>query len=272
MYRTATYPVRLLPDFIIVGTMRGGTTSLYNYLIEHPNIGSASMKEVHFFDNNYQKGMVWYRAQFPSSLQKYYSQSLRKQVYITGEASPYYIFHPHAPGRIAAALPNVKLIALLRNPVDRAFSHYSHQVERGFEQLSFEEALDCEEERTVEETKKLALSGDYASYNHLHYTYLARGNYIGQLSVWMSLFPKEQFLLIKSEDFYKDTPAVLKQALDFLNVPYAHLKENKDEYKQYNSYTHTKMDDATRERLVAYYQPYNARLYEFLGRDFGWDR
>lgn len=270
-YRTITYPLRLMPDFIIIGVMRGGTTSLYNYLIEHSNIGSASMKEVHFFDNNFPKGLTWYRSQFPSYLHKYYRSRILKQDFITGEASPYYIFHPHAPKRIAASLPHVKLIALLRNPVDRAYSHYSHQVERGYEKLSFEEALLREEERTAGEGTKLAMREDYFSYNYLHYTYLARGIYVDQLQTWMNLFRREQILLIKSEDFYQDTPAILKQILVFLNVPNARLKEQKEEYQQYNSYTHTKMDPATRKRLIAYYEPHNARLYQLLGRDFGWD-
>src|SRR5690242_9212671 len=110
-YREITSPIRLMPNFIIIGVQKGGTTSLYNYLIEHTNIVPASMKEVHFFDRNYQKGPSWYRAHFPSFMHKYYAETLCRRHFLTGEASPYYLFHPHAPRRIAQLLPQVKLIA-----------------------------------------------------------------------------------------------------------------------------------------------------------------
>ncbi len=117
-FRASTHSLRLMPDFIIIGAMRGGTTSLYSYLTEHPSIGSAYMKEIHFFDVFFNKGLYWYRSQFPSSVQKYYAEHVQKRSFITGEASPYYLFHPHAPKRIAKTLPQVKLIVLLRNPVN----------------------------------------------------------------------------------------------------------------------------------------------------------
>ncbi len=155
-FRATTNPMRLMPDFIIIGAMRGGTTSLYSYLTEHPNIGPAYMKEVHFFDVYFHKGLPWYRAQFPSTVQKYYTERVQKQNFITGEASPYYLFHPHAPRRIARLLPHVKLIVQLRNPVSRAYSHYYHEVNGGHEKLSFAEAIDREEDRIGKETEKLA--------------------------------------------------------------------------------------------------------------------
>ena len=110
------------PDFIIIGAQRSGTTSLYNYLIEHQNIKSTSQKEIHYFDNNYDKGLTWYSKKFPS---------IRKGIEITGEASPYYIFHPHAVNRISKDFPNVKLIVLLRNPIERAYSHYCMAIKKG---------------------------------------------------------------------------------------------------------------------------------------------
>src|SRR5205823_10005526 len=180
-FRATTNPLRLMPDFIIIGTMRGGTTSLYSYLTAHPYIGSAYMKEVHFFDVYYSKGLPWYRAQFPSSVQKYYAERVQKQSFITGEASPYYLFHPHAPKRIAKILPQVKLIVLLRNPVSRAYSHYYHEVTGGHEKLSFEEAIACEEERIGKEAEQLAQNEQYVSYKHRHFSYLARGIYVDQL-------------------------------------------------------------------------------------------
>ena len=272
-FRATTNPLRLMPDFIIIGTMRGGTTSLYSYLTEHPNIGPAYMKEVHFFDVYFSKGLHWYRAQFPSSVQKYYTERVQKQNFITGEASPYYLFHPHAPKRIAKTLPQVKLIVLLRNPVTRAYSHYYHEVAGGHEKIAtFEEAIACEDERIAKEAELLAKNEQYISYNHRHFSYLTRGIYVDQLKVWMNLFPKEQFLILKSEDFYADPAAGLKQALDFVNVPDLSLKAQKEEYEQLNTTTPPRMNPATSKRLREYFEPHNSRLYKYLGVDLGWDK
>src|SRR5438309_1880146 len=104
-YRVITSQVRLLPDFMIIGGQRCGTSSLYYYLVEHPSIVPAFTKEIHYFDEQYGKGPVWYRGQFPSMLQKYYLQRVRNLDFLTGEASPYYIFHPLAPRRAAQVNP-----------------------------------------------------------------------------------------------------------------------------------------------------------------------
>lgn len=269
-YRIATSPIRLKPDFIIIGVARGGTTSLYEYLTKHPNIAGASKKEIHFFDNYYKKGISWYRGQFPYTMQKYYAERVQKRDFITGEASPYYIFHPHAAERLAAYLPKVKLLVLLRNPIERAFSHYTWEFSWGNETLSFEDAIAAEEERIK------VPAGDIAShyhFNHQHFSYISRGLYADQLEKWFSIFPREQFLILKSEDMYENAAAIFKQTIEFLNVPYSVPKALKEEYKQYNKpkiAAPKKMDPAARERLVAYYEPHNARLYELLGRDFGW--
>lgn len=274
IYRTASSPIRLLPDFIIIGAQKGGTTSLYNYLTEHPNIVSASRKEVHFFNNNFHKGMSWYRAKFPTSISKFYAINILRRDFITGEASPYYLPHPYAPKRIATYLPRVRLIVLLRNPVERAYSHYRHQMHFGFEHLSFEEAIACEEKRLKEDVEKLASSESYYSFNHQHFSYLERGKYADQLQVWFNLFSREQFLILSSEDFFRDPGALYKQTLEFLNVPVIEPKTIvKEGYAQYNKAQYTppsKMDPTLRKRLVEYFEPYNQRLYELVDRDFDW--
>lgn len=261
-----------MPDFIIIGTQRGGTTSLYNYLLTHPQVATATKKEVHFFDKNFHRGISWYRAQFPSIIQGDMGETIQGQRFITGEASPYYLFHPHAPARAALVVPKTKLIVLLRNPVDRACSHYYYEVERGYETVSFEDALAQEETRTRDEGKRLAADPHYKSYNHQHYTYLARGIYADQLQIWMNYFPKEQFLIIKSEDFYATPDVKLKEIFIFLGLPDIACVQ-RQEYKQRNSstYSQAKMEPEMRKRLLTYFEPYNEHLYMLLGRDFGWN-
>ncbi len=119
IYRRLTSGSRRLPDFIILGAQRAGTSSLYYYLSQHPQILPAVRKELHFFDDHYRRGLGWYRSQFPT-------RGARGT--ITGEATPYYLSHPHAPARIQRLLPQARLIVLLRNPVERAISHYFFEV------------------------------------------------------------------------------------------------------------------------------------------------
>jgi len=272
LYRGITTPLRLLPDFLIIGTQRGGTTSLYHYLQAHPCIELANTKDTHFFDKKYSKDIGWYRGHFPTVLEKAYAQQVHKRPFVTGEASPSYLFHPHVPKRVVRALPHVKLIVLLRNPVDRAYSQYYHAIQLGHETLSFEEAIEREEERIAKERQKILQDEYYESFDYKHLSYLSRGIYIEQLQAWMDLFLREQFLILKSEEFYADPAASLKQALAFLKVPVVEPQLRKKAYKQYNNTQHSEMDAATRVRLVEYFKPHNARLYEFLGVDFGWDQ
>src|SRR5437016_5579333 len=174
------------PHFIIIGAQRCGTTSLFEYLARHPSFSLPSQKELHFFDYQYHNGADWYRKQFPLLLGGV----------ITGEASPYYLLHPHVPRRIRDWNPDVKLIVLLRNPVDRAYSHYYHEVRLEAEPLDFEAALDVEAERMEGQVERMRADPYYYSYNHQHFSYVSRGIYIHQLESWMtSVFSREQVLI-----------------------------------------------------------------------------
>lgn len=248
------------PNFLIIGVQKGGTTSLYNYLIQHPKIAPASQKEVHFFDLNYQNGVKWYKAQFP--------QVADGKNLLTGEASPYYIFHPRVPARIHQHYPQIKLIALLRNPVERTISHYYYYVKIGFEKLSFERAIAREAELMVGETENLIASESYYSFYHRHYTYLARGRYLEQLQTWMQHFPREQLLILKSEDLYSNPVATYNQILDFLELPSYQLET----YTKYNAGKYPLISEAMQQQLREYFRPHNQQLSEYLGEDFNWEK
>lgn len=191
---------------------------------------------------------------------------------MTGEACSSYLFYPHTPKRVAGIVPEVKIIVLLRNPVDRAYSQYYHALELGQETLSFEEALQCEEERIAGLREKILQDEFFYSDAYMHLSYLSRGIYADQLQPWMSLFPREQFLILKSEDFYSDPVSTYKRVLAFLNVPEVEPKVRKQEYKHYSHNTYfSHMDSALRRRLTEYFEPHNARLYDMLGVDFAWE-
>lgn len=226
--RRTTASIRLLPDFIIIGAQRCGTTSLYHYLCTHPSIAPSAKKEVHFFDLSFKNGIKWYRRHFPTWLCKFYRRRIRQQRIVTGEATPIYMFHPLAPHRISRFLPEVKLIVLLRNPIDRAYSHYWLQVRRGNETLSFPEAIECEPERLWGERQRIILhEGDYYSPAYWQFSYLSRGIYVDQLEIWYRLFPKEQFLILCSEDFYAVPATTLNRTFAFLDLPPWELKDGK---------------------------------------------
>ena len=274
LYRGLTCPIRLLPDFLIIGAQKGGTTSLYNYLQAQSCIASAERKEVHFFDrrSNLNKGLAWYQGHFPTWVEKYYTYHFHRQAFLTGEATPEYLFLPHIPQQVARVLPQAKLIVLLRNPVDRAYSQYQHAVVQGHETRSFEEAINAQEASLVEDQAKILHDEEFEPYTYMQHCYLMRSIYIDQLQRWMHLFPREQFLLLKSEDFYADPAVTLKQVLDFLNVPTSEIQLRKNNYKPYYANQYPKLDTALHKRLVAFFEPYNARLYDFLGIDFGWNQ
>ncbi len=272
LYRGMTSSLRVLPEFLIIGTQRGGTTALYHYLQTHPCIKSATTTNTHFFDKKFQKGLTWYRGHFPTGIERYCTQHLLRRAWITGEANSSYLFYPDSPCRVAVMLPQVKLIVLLRNPVDRAYSQYFHAMELGHETLSFEEAIQGEA-RTIQERAKIMQDATYFSDVYTHRSYLSRGIYMDQLQPWMDLFPREQFLILKSEDFYADPVVAYKRVLAFLNLPGVEPRLNKQDYKQYSHNTYfSSMDAALRKRLIEYFEPHNARLYDFLGVDFGWDK
>lgn len=266
--RLATGKHRVLPDFIIIGAQKGGTSSLYHYLAQHPDVGPAFRKEVHYFDWSFRKGEVWYRANFPTSLYRSAFHAMTRRRLVVGEASPYYLFHPHVPARVRRLLPAVKLIVLLRDPVERTVSSYQHQVRKGRETLSLEEALDRERERLGAETARVEADDAYNSDAHRHFSYLARGLYAEQLERWFEVFPREQFLILHSQDFFDDTRPVFTQVLDFLGLRHWHPPQ----YRRFNAAEYEALAPAIRDRLVSYFAPHNARLYELVGRDFGWPR
>jgi|GEM_PF-990910 len=265
--RLVTSPLRLLPDFIIIGGQRCGTTSLYEYLTDHPDIIGARRKEVHFFDNSFHRGRRWYTAHFPLAVERQVRR-VRGRPLVTGEASPYYLFHPHAPRRIRRLVPSVKLIVLLRNPAERAYSHYHLSVKLGFETLPFEQALEAEAARLNGELDRMITDERYYSRSHQHHSYLSRGIYAEQLATWFEVFPREQLLIVRSEDFYRDPDATIRQVADFIGVD--HIPRSA--YDVHNSGSYTRLDNATRQYLRDYYAPHNQRLSEFTGIDFGWDR
>jgi hypothetical protein len=261
-----TSPLRGLPDFLIIGTKRGGTTSLYNYLLAHPLVAplfpaAQNIKGVHFFDTNFARGRAWYRSHFPIM-----KMAWPRRV-IVGEASPYYLFHPHAPRRAHELVPDARIIVLLRDPIERAYSHYKERVRNGTEPLTFEDALTAEPERLAGEVDRMRRDPGYVSFAHEHQSYASQGIYLPQLQAWTSRFPRGRFCVTRSEDMFADPQAVYRRVLGFLGLP---LWEP-PRFERFNFHPSQDMPVTVRDELLGFFAPHNRRLAEFLRIDLGWD-
>ncbi|HYY76617.1 MAG TPA: sulfotransferase domain-containing protein [Gaiellaceae bacterium] len=294
--RFATRRARILPGFLLIGAQRAGTTTLFDYLLRHPELvgplgGDAvawSRKEIHFFDERFARGTDWYRAFFPLESRRRAARRLGREL-VAGESTPYYMFHPAVPERVAGTIPDVRLIALLRDPVARAYSHYQMMCRMGREKLSFEEALAAEEERLAGAEEQLAAGeealtrrGHRGHHHHRHRAYFARGLYADQLERWLASFPREQLLVLRAEDFFARPAEVYAETLAFLHVrprPLGTLKKRAttanpgrpwSHREQRNRASYGAMAPAVRAELEERYAEPNARLERLLGRDFGW--
>ena len=260
---------RRKPDFLIIGAQRCGTTSLFHYLAGHPRVAVPREKELHFFDLQYQKGFRWYVDCFAGTDTR---KSARRA--IRGEATPEYIFHPHAIPRIKADLPKVKLIALLRNPVDRAYSQYWHEVRLGYEPLSFEEAIAREPARLAGELERAEIDAHYNGRAMIHHSYLLRGIYADQLMRVFRHFPRSQVMLLRSEDLFADPQDVFGQVTDFLGLERQAIADPRNMTAVTEGTRDVRpppIPTAVRHRLAGHFRAHNQRLYTLVGLDFGWE-
>jgi len=264
----ATAGARALPDALVIGTQRGGTTTLYHYLSQHPQfLGAVADKEVHHFDLHADEDLATYRGAFPRRRTVRRRQRRVGGPVVVGEATPYYLFHPAVPARVAAAIPDVRLIAILRDPVDRAWSHYRHEVDLGYETLSFEDALACEDERLAGEHERLRGDSSAVSFAHQHHSYVARGRYLEQIERWWEVFPRAQLLLVRSEDLHADPVATFDAITTHLGI----RDWQPPAWRTYNAATATGMAPGTRRRLRDGFRTWNERLAAATGRDWAWD-
>ncbi len=268
----ATVGLRPAPDNLIIGTKRGGTTSLYKYLTGHPNVvpmwpGVENAKKTHYFDQNFHRGERWYREHFPTTLQRQRVERRTGAPTVTGEAAPYYMFHPLVVDRVRSQLPDVKILVLLRNPVDRIWSHHHERVNAGTEVLSFSDALAAEEGRLAGEVERMLADPRYYSVQHDFCSYLARGRYLEHLEPWLRAFPAEQIHVVRSEDLYRTPHTALPAVHRFLGIP----EIAPEAPHRFNYIPASRMDPADRAWLADYYAPHVKDLEERLARTCDWD-
>ena len=267
--RNITRNYRLLPDFLIIGYHKCGTTSLYNYLIQHPNIAQAGRKEIQYFSMSYWRGINWYKSYFPTIFTKKKVEKKTNTKFITGEASAQYIYHPYSLERIKKTLPDVKLILLLRNPIDRAFSHYKHLKDIDAEKIeTFEEVIELDSKRhevMFDNFRKNKIK----EYNHKFFLppYISMGKYVIQIEKLFKIFPKENIIILESKELRDFPEKTTNRVFDFLNLSVM----NNINFEEKNIGRYPPMNSDTRTKLVECYRPYNKKLEKLLNRKFDWD-
>jgi|SaaInlStandDraft_2_1057019.scaffolds.fasta_scaffold35750_1 hypothetical protein len=268
-FRHLTADLRLKPDFLILGYPKCGTTSLYDYLVQHPNVGSTYRKEINFFNLSFSKGMRWYKNHFPLIFKKFFFEKKFHSNFITGEATPLYISHPLALSRIKSMFPNIKLILLLRNPIDRSFSHFHHQRRGKLEPIEFfDEVITLDKERNSILNKKLQ-NNEINETNQGFFMppYIEMGKYVKDIEKLFSLFDKKQIMIILTDDLNKNRDDVLKKVHSFLEIPSFIISDFS--HKNVGHYESIKLE--TRKSLIDFYKPYNQELEHLLGLKLNWD-
>jgi hypothetical protein len=264
-----TSSVRMLPDFLICGVQRAGTTTLYRALAQHPDVVAPMMhKGVHYFDtaSHYARGLSWYRGHFPvESLARRRTGGNRP---VTGEASPYYVFHPLAAERIAADLPGARLVVLLRDPVERAFSAHKQESGRGFETETFARALQLEDRRLDGEEERIRADPAYQSFHHQHHAYRRRGHYAEQLTALFDRVGRDRVFVVETDDLFATDGKAWAQLLDHLGL----ARWEPGALPRTNARPSGALDAGLRADLSAYFAPHDDTLADLLGYVPSWRR
>ncbi len=259
---------RALPNLLIVGAQRCGTSSLYKYLQMHPEVRSSLRKEVEYFTLHFDKGEAWYRAHFPRR-----AEVEKAGVRVLFEATPNYLFDPRCAERAAAAVPDARIVILLRDPVQRAFSHYQHNRRLGHEPLDFATAIEQEESRTAKGFGELLADPTIALPRAMRrYSYASRGYYADQLLPWLQFFGSDRVLVLASKDLYDHPSATYREITAFLGI----ADWTPARYDNYSAKlgagdpTDHWFPESVRKDLIERFDPANRRLEELLGRKLGW--
>lgn len=263
----ATWEQRVLPRLVLAGVQRSGTTALFEALYRLPNVERPRRgKGSHYFSYNFHRGWEWYQSQFPTEAWARSVAARTDRPLFCFDACPYYLFHPFAVERMAQALPDIKVMVMLRDPVRRAESHYHHSVSHGHEDLPFVAALAAEEERMAGEVERMERDWSYWSHHHEHHSYLSKGLYADQLERLFTHYQRDQVMVVQSEEFYRNSDRILGDVTAWLGLDEVSLDRRDDR----NGHEYRAMDHEMRERLIELYREPNERLYQLLGRRFDW--
>lgn len=196
-----------LPKLIVIGAQKSGTTSLHLMLAQHPALLGHRRKELHYFNNNYFRGEKWYRSFFPPQDDRIFFDS-----------TPCYLCHPYAAERMAALVPDAKLVVLLREPASRALSQYWMVYMNGEENLDIDAAFNAEADRLAAYPEARLKRKRAFSKAHFRHGYFWRGLYAQQLERYYAHFDPSQILVRKAEDFNQDPSGTFNDICAFAGI------------------------------------------------------
>jgi hypothetical protein len=262
LLRKYTSSLRTMPDFHIAGTQKGGTTSLAYYLAQHTDVDFSKTKELHFFNQTADHPLKNYKLHFPLKGKKMFNSNL-----ISGESTPDYMIYPQYAELVKKLMPNLKIVVLLKNPVDRAISHYKHNLMMSREWMSIEDALEIEDKRINLDYIDLLSSNKDAIKNYSNFSYKAKGLYYQQIEWLYEHFPKDQIMIIQSEEFFKNTLPVYNSVLEFLQLKSV---EGIDFEPKNVAKVKKEINQSVRDGLKTYFEPFNEKLYTLIGKRYDW--
>jgi hypothetical protein len=253
---------RSLPDFLVIGSQKAGTSSLARYFTDHPDVFWPKRRELHYFDWSYDRSLSWYRAWFErTSVVEAHERASGRPARV-GEKTPDYLVIPDAPTRVKVAMPEVRIVVALREPVARAYSHWSMSTRQGAEDLSFADAIDAEEERLASVDHSSRLRGSH----YLKHGYQMRGRYVEHLERWFAVFDRSQVLVYRSEDLYADPGTWMARILTHIGVD-TEVRAG-TEIPHRNAGDRAEIDAGLRSRLVESFAESDARLEELIGLSY----
>jgi len=261
-------PDGVLPDLLIIGAMKCGTTTLFRMLEQHPGFIPPNTKEIQFFNQprNHARGQGWYRAHFPTARRM--SRIGRRLGYrpVTGEATPA-MSAPMYARNAGRLVPTARIVVSLRNPVDRAWSHYQHyQRHPAPDPVDFETAIE-RELNWMASGAKLCEENFLELAPHRHRLgYIVRGQYAEQLEDWFEHFPSDQILILHFERWIEKPNETMNRISEHLGLPAHEFRATRANPGHYGDETFIE----SRDRLIEHFRPWNRRLFELLGEDWGW--
>jgi hypothetical protein len=257
--------IRVIPDFLVIGAKRCGTTSLYQHLPEHPCISKSPYDNMGFFNDNFHLGVNWYKSFFPTTFTRNKIKS-KFGDFLAFDVTTKYMEEESTANNVYQTKPNMKIIIILRNPVDRAYSQYHLSVRQTAERRSFEDVVEENMNRLNKES-------------HEHYeikprfsakedNYLKKGLYALQLRYWLKIFPRENILIVSTEEFESNQQIIYNKIFEFLNISKSEVKNTKKMEKG----NYPPMKSETRNLLLEYFRPHNHELFELINMEFDWDK
>jgi hypothetical protein len=272
-YGHMTASGRVHPDFLLVGAKRGGTTSLWKYLTEHPDVlpmfpRAEKHKGLYYFDEGFGRGETWYRSHFP--MRAHVARRARRSGNrtVVGEATPYYLYHPLAPERAHAAVREAAILVVLRDPVERAYSHYKERVRNQTEPLSFADAIAAEPARLAGEAERIVAEPGYVSFAHRHQSYADQGRYAPMLERWFAAYGRDRVHVEISEEMYADPQATYDRVTDRIGIARHRLADT----SAHNAEPDQDLDPTVRAHLTELLAPAVAATETVLGRELPWGR